>query len=111
MLCSDIHGIGRVRRKRSHLAVDLDQTLHEDLLDFLLCQRILEAIAEDQDQRQALTELVRTSGRTRGLSQCSEKSMRWNHESIMLTQVPPILSSIQCFGAARRFICFLGPRA
>lgn len=31
--------------------------------------------------------------------------------SLALTQVPPSLSSIQCLGAFKRFMCFFGPRA
>merc|ERR1712196_202088 len=49
----------------SHLAIDLHEALHENLLHLLLGQRILEAIAQDKDKRQALAELVRTSGRAR----------------------------------------------
>jgi len=80
----DIHESNRVVGVSAHLAVDLDQTLHEDLLDFLLCQRILEAIAEDQDQRQALTELVRTSGRTRGpgASHLVKHPVLWRSEAL-----------------------------
>lgn len=47
------------------LAVDLDEALHEDGVDFAGIECILEAVAEEDDQRQRVTELVRT-GRSLG---------------------------------------------
>ena len=61
----------------ARLAIDLHQTLHEDVLDLLAGQCVLQPVAQQDDERQALTQLVRTGGRARG-------------------PTPPSLSSIQC---------------
>ena len=42
----------------SHLAVDLDEALHEDGLDLLVGERVLQAVAKDEDKGKALAELV-----------------------------------------------------
>ncbi len=34
----------------------------------------------------------------------------WGPQDGLGAQMPPILSSIQCLGAFKRFKCFLGPR-
>jgi len=39
----DVHEAGRVGRISANLAVDSDQALHDDLLDFACVKRILEA--------------------------------------------------------------------
>eukprot|EP00964_Phaeocystis_antarctica_P124959 scaffold88602_cov64-Phaeocystis_antarctica.AAC.1 len=57
---SGVGGIG------ARLAIDLHQTLHEDVLDLLAGQCILQPVAQQDDERQALTQLVRTGGRARG---------------------------------------------
>ena len=44
------------------LAVDLDETLHEDRVDLACVEGILQAVAEEDDQRQRVAELVRTGG-------------------------------------------------
>lgn len=44
------------------LAVDLDQTLHEDGVDLASVERILQAVAEEDDEREGVAELVRTGG-------------------------------------------------
>ena len=60
----DVHETGRVGRIGARLAVDLDEPLHEDVLDLLASQRILEAVAQQDDQRQALAQLVGAGGRS-----------------------------------------------
>jgi hypothetical protein len=42
------------------LAVDLDQALHEDGVDLAGVERILETVAEEDDERKGVAELVRT---------------------------------------------------
>ena len=44
------------------LAVDLDQALDEDGLGLLEVQGVFQAVAEEDDERQALARLVRTRG-------------------------------------------------
>jgi hypothetical protein len=44
------------------LAIDLDEALHENGIDLTRVERILETVAEEDDQRQRVAELVRTGG-------------------------------------------------
>merc|ERR1711998_142004 len=44
----------------AHLAVDLDEALHEDLLHLLAGESVFEAVAQHEDERQALAQLVGT---------------------------------------------------
>ena len=59
---NNVHEAGRVGRVSADLAVDLDQALLDDGLDLVAVERILEAVAEEDDQRQRVAELVRTGG-------------------------------------------------
>lgn len=45
----------------ANLAVDLDETLHKDLLDLLLGEGILEPVAQHKDEGEALPKLVGAS--------------------------------------------------
>lgn len=56
----DIHESSRVALIRAHLAIDLDQALHHNELRLMVGERILQAVAEEDRQRQALTQLVWT---------------------------------------------------
>jgi len=56
----DIHKTSRKEHVGAHLAIDLDQALHNNHLGLIVIQRILEAIAEEDDQRHALTQFVRS---------------------------------------------------
>ena len=62
----DIHETGRVVVVGADLSVNLDATLHANLLALLVGQGVLKALTEDNSDGQALTKLVRTSGRTTG---------------------------------------------
>lgn len=53
------------------LAVDLDEPLHADLLDLIPSQGILEAVPQEDDEGQALPQLVGTGGGTRSLEKKS----------------------------------------
>lgn len=56
----NVHEAGRVGRVSADLAVDLDQALHENRLGLAVVQGILETVADEDDQGQAVAELVRT---------------------------------------------------
>lgn len=56
----DVHEAGRVGRVGADLAVDLDQALHQDGLGLAVVQRVLEAVADEDDQGQAVAGLVGT---------------------------------------------------
>ncbi|KAJ8539096.1 hypothetical protein ON010_g12774 [Phytophthora cinnamomi] len=60
-----VHEAGREVRVHAHLAVHLDALLHADHGDLLLGQGVLKAVAQDDDERQALAQLVRARRRAR----------------------------------------------
>lgn len=51
----------------AHLSVDLDETLLEDGSDLATGEGKLQAVAEEDDHRQALAKLVGSRRRARGL--------------------------------------------
>merc|ERR1711868_292549 len=61
----NIHEATRVVGVGANLAIDLDEALHENLLDLLLGESVFETVTQDQDQWQAFTHLVRAGGWTR----------------------------------------------
>lgn len=58
----DIHEAGGVGHVGADLAVDLDEALHEDGAGLAVVEGILEAVADEDDEGQALALLVRTRG-------------------------------------------------
>jgi hypothetical protein len=58
----DVHQAGGEGGVGADLAVDLDEALHEDGVDLTAVERILETVAEEDDERQGVAELVRTGG-------------------------------------------------
>lgn len=58
----DVHETSGVGRVSADLAVDLDQTLHHDGLGLTAVQGVLETVADEDDQGEAVPELVRTGG-------------------------------------------------
>lgn len=63
----DVHEAGREADVGAHLAVNLDQSLHDDRPGLAVVERILEAVADEDDQGQALAKLMRTRGRLGGV--------------------------------------------
>lgn len=63
---NDVHEARREVGVHTDLAVDLDLLLHADHGHLLLGQGVLETVAQDDDERQALAELVRAGRRARG---------------------------------------------
>ena len=57
----DVHETSGVGLVSADLAVDLDEALLEDGLGLAVVERILEAVADEDDQGHAVAELVRTS--------------------------------------------------
>ena len=62
-----IHIASRVCRVGSDLAIDLDEALHDNLLDLAAIQGILETISDEDDERQAVSKLVGTWRWTRSV--------------------------------------------
>lgn len=67
----DIHETGGVVDISANLAINLDVTLHNNGVGLTLVQSILQTVADENNKGQALTELVRTRRRTRGLQTIS----------------------------------------
>lgn len=63
----DVHEARRVRHVGAHLAVHLDQALHQDRLGLAVVQRVLQTVADEDDERHAVALLVRTRRRLRGV--------------------------------------------
>merc|ERR1719163_1859451 len=59
----DIHVTSRVEHVRAHLAVNLDETLHDNHLALTVGESILETVAQHDDEWKALAQLVRACGR------------------------------------------------
>lgn len=109
----DVHQAGGEGRVGADLAVDLDKTLHEDGLDLTRVERILQTVAEEDDQRQRVAELVRTGRRLGGVGTWKLSILpcpKMPTAIAGVVVVPDSLSRSQCEGALRRFWCFFGPR-
>lgn len=63
------HESSRVGDIGADLAINLDEPLHADLLHFIPSQGVLEAVPQEDDEGQALPQLVGTGGRTRSLTE------------------------------------------
>lgn len=63
-LTHEASGVGDVS---ADLAVDLDKSLHADFLNLISSQSVLQPIPQEDDEGQALPQLVGTSGRPRSL--------------------------------------------
>jgi len=64
----DVHEAGRVGVVGADAAVDLDETLGQDLLNLRVRQGVLETIPQEERQREALAELVGTGRRSGGVT-------------------------------------------
>lgn len=77
-LTHEASGVGDVG---ADLAVDLDEPLHANLFDLVSGQGVLQTVPEEDDEGQALPQLVGTSGGTRSL-EGENKVRHCNYESI-----------------------------
>lgn len=62
----DVHEARGVVGISANLTVDLDVTVHDDAANFALVQSVLQTVAEQDDERQALAQLVGTGRGARG---------------------------------------------
>lgn len=62
---NDVHESSREVGVSADTSINLNNLLHADLLDFLHVERILQAVTEDDAQREAFAHLVGSRGRTR----------------------------------------------
>lgn len=63
----DIHEATWEGRVGPDLSVDLDEALHDDSLDFPGVQGVLETVSQEDNQGKAVSQLVRTGRRPRGI--------------------------------------------
>lgn len=82
----DVHEAGRVGDVGADLVVDLDEALGQNRLGLAVVERILQAVAKEDDQRQAVTELVRTGRRAGsvGARQFVEKPVRGRAKALLV---------------------------
>jgi hypothetical protein len=82
----DIHETSWVGGISADLAINLDQTLHDDSLGLTAVQGILETVAEEDDERQAIAELVRTGrwARSIGTRQFVQKPVGWSAKALLV---------------------------
>ena len=82
----NVHETGGVGGIGADLAVDLDQSLHQDGLGLAVVESILEAVSDEDDQRHAVAELVRT-GRglgSVGAGQLVKQPVRGGAEALLV---------------------------
>jgi hypothetical protein len=82
----DVHEAGRVRDVGADLAVNLDQALHHDGLGLAVVERVLQPVADEDDQRHAVAQLVGTRRGTRGVDtrQFVEQPVRRRAEALLV---------------------------
>ena len=59
------HETGGIGGVSAHLSVDLDEALHADHLNLVVGQSVLQTVADDEDEGEALSQLVRTTAGVR----------------------------------------------
>ena len=69
-----------------YLAVDLDKTLHNNLLDLTAIEGVLQSVADEDDERHAVAQLVGTwRGLWRvGTGQLVEEPVRWRGQPLLV---------------------------
>lgn len=82
----DIHESGGVGGVGADLSVDLDEALHHDGLGLACVESILQAVTDEDDQRHAVAELVRTGGWARrvGTGQFVQEPVRWRAQALLV---------------------------
>jgi hypothetical protein len=82
----NVHESGGVGDVGADLAVDLDQALVHDRLGLTVVESILQAVTDEDDQRHAVPQLVRTSRRARGVDtrQLVEKPVRGGAKALLV---------------------------
>jgi hypothetical protein len=90
----DVHEAGGVGGIGADLAVDLDQSLHQDGLGLTVVESILETVADEHDQGHAVAELVRTGRRLRsvGAGQLVKQPVRGGAEALLVLLAIDIVS-------------------
>lgn len=82
----DVHEAGRVGDIGADLAVNLDQALHENGLGLAVVQRVLEAVAHEDDEGEGISGLVGTGRRLGGVHsrELVEKPVRGGAKALLV---------------------------
>jgi hypothetical protein len=80
--CSLTHETSRVGAVSADLSVNLDETLHKDVLDFLAVQSVLKTVTQEDDERKTLAGLVGTSAWLGSISACVSFSVSLSSSKI-----------------------------
>lgn len=82
----DVHEAGWVGRVGADLAVDLDEALHQDGLGLAVVEGVLEPVADEDDEGEAVAELVRTGRGLRrvGARQLVEQPVRGGAKALLV---------------------------
>lgn len=94
----DVHEASGVGLVSADLAVDLDEALLEDGLGLAVVERILEAVADEDDQGHAVAELVRTSRGAGSIDtrQLVEEPVRGGAKALLVLLTVMPLSVYRC---------------
>jgi len=96
---NDIHETRWEQKVSADLVVDLDQTLSAYLDRLLVSQGVLETVSQEDDERQALAELVRAWARTwsENAAQLVEHPVLWRRKTLQMfpsTSVTHFVTSV-----------------
>lgn len=82
----DVHETSGVGGISADLAINLDEALHENGLGLARVEGILQAVAEEDDERHAVAELVRTRGSLGGIGtgQLVQEPVRGGAEALLV---------------------------
>lgn len=82
----DVHEAGGVGQVGADLAINLDEALHQDGPSLAVVERILEAVADEDDEGHAVAGLVRTSRGLGGIDtrQFVEEPVRGRAEALLV---------------------------
>jgi hypothetical protein len=93
----DVHEAGGEGHVGANLAVNLDQSLHGDRLGLTVVERVLQTVAQEDDEGKAFSLLVGTGGRLGSVDtrKLVEKPVRGGAKAllVLLTVRPYILAS------------------
>lgn len=81
-----VHEAGGVGGISADFSVDLDETLHEDGVGLTRVKGILQTVTNEDDERQAISQLVRTGrwARSIGTGQFVQEPVRWRTQALLM---------------------------
>jgi len=82
----DIHEASWVGGISADLAINLDQALHNNCFGLARVEGILQTVSDEDDKRHAVSQFVRTGGRTGsiGTGQFVQEPVRWSAQALLV---------------------------